>query len=254
MEVLTMSNNTVVVPVGVIACIREGIDAVARDVAEAIDQAASRAELFGARDRLGGVCALLDCLGQVSWEDGTGVEVDVREHGAALAAAIDELCLVALGDLSGDDHATPEREEEYRLLLELQAGVRSVLGWSGTVRIPAGVVVALREGLVSLLDDVAGELDEVLVRPVRARGREWVKPVMRFDRVRAVLDLVGWEQRDPELGVEVDARWYGQTVKDALERELDSTLHLAETGDERQRERASAAAGVIERFLDGLVG
>jgi hypothetical protein len=94
----------------------------------------------------------------------------------------------ALGDLSGDDHARPEREEEYRLLLELQASMRSVLGWSGTVTIPAGVVVALREGLVSLLDDVVGELDEILVRPMRARGGEWVQLVARFDRVRAVLD------------------------------------------------------------------
>jgi|GEM_PF-5885451 hypothetical protein len=84
-----MSNMTVVVPARIIDCIREGIDAVAGDVAEAIDQAASRAELFGARDRLGGVCALLDCVERVSWEDGSGVKLDVSEHGAALKAVID---------------------------------------------------------------------------------------------------------------------------------------------------------------------
>jgi hypothetical protein len=256
-EPMMSNNNTVVVPARVISQVREGIEVVARDVAEAIDYSGGRGELFGARDRLGGVCALLDCLDRMQREDAAGVEVDTGEHGATLAAAVDVMCLVlqrAVGDLSEDDPVWLDREAECRLMVELQESVGSVLGRPGVVVVPGDVVVGLREGLFSELAHFVGDLDQVVVRPAHMREGAWVEPVARFDRARAVLDLIGWENRDPEVDVEVDMRWYGQATRDALGMELDSMRHLAEAEEGQECERAMASAGIIERFLAGLDG
>jgi hypothetical protein len=248
------NNNMVVVPARVISCIREGIEAVARDVAEAIDHAAGRGELFAARDSLGGVCALLDALDRVSREDAEGVEVDLGEHGATLAAVVDVMCPVlqtAVGDLAGDDAARPEREIECRLMLDLQVSVVSLLGRSGVVVLAGDVVLSLREGLFSELAHFVGDLDQVVVRPAHKRGGAWVEPVARFDRVRAVLDVIGWEN-GPEWDVELDMRRYGRAVRDALATELDSMWHLAQEEDRQQSEWARENVGIIERFLAWL--
>jgi hypothetical protein len=251
------SDKTVVVPVRIIRYIREGIGSVARDVAEAIDHAASRGELFACRDRLGGVCALLDCLGRPVREDAAGVEVDVGDHGATLAAVVDVMCPVlqtAVGDLPGDDPVRPEREAEYRLMLELQARVERAGGRAGVVVVPGDVVAMLRGALFLELANVTGDLEPVVSTVAHLRARGWVEPVARFDRVRAVLDLIGWEDRDPELDVEVDMRFYGQAVRDALAVEIDAMRFLAQVDDGHRFEWAMANVGVIERFLAGLAG
>ncbi|MGD1056313.1 MAG: hypothetical protein ABR992_02770 [Solirubrobacteraceae bacterium] len=252
-----MSNNMVVIPVRVISHIREGIGSVARDVAEAIDHAASRGELFACRDRLGGVCALLDCLGRPVREDVAGVELDVGVHGATLATAVDVMCPVlgaAVGKLSEGDPARPEREAEYRLMVELQASVGAVLGRECAFVVPGDVVVILRGALFLELAGFAGELESVASTAAHMRDRGWVVPVARFDRARAVLDQLGWESRDPEVDVVLDMRWYGRTIREALERELDSLRDLAQEDAGAQCEWAMASAGVIERFLAGLDG
>lgn len=252
------NNNMMVIPARIISYMREGIEAVARDVAEAIDHAASRGELFACRDRLGGVCALLDRLDRASREDVAGVEVDVGAHGATLAAVVDVMCPVlgtAVGELSEGDPARTEAEAEYRLMLGLQASVGSVLGLErAVVVVPGDVVVRLRGALFLELADFAGDLEPVASTAAHLRDRGWVEPVARFDRARAVLDLIGWESRDPEVVVELDMRWYGQAIRDALERELDSMRDLAQEDAGAQFEWAMANVGVVERFLAGLDG
>jgi hypothetical protein len=250
-----MSNNTVVIPARIIPEVREGIEAVSRDVAEAIDHATGRGELFVARDRLGGVCALLDCLDRVAREDAVGVEVDGGEHGATLAATVDVMCSVlqtAVDELSEDDPARGEREVEYRLMLELQASVGLALGRAGVVLVPGDVVAMMRGALFLELANVTGVLEPVVSTMAHLRDRGWVEPVARFDRVRAVLDLIGWEDRDREVDVEVDMRCYGQAVRDALAVEIDAMRFLAQVDDGHRFDWAMANIGVIERFLAGL--
>ena len=180
----------------VIGCVREGAFAVARDVAEAIDHAADREEMLASRDRLAGVCALLERVGWSAGEPAVETELDGGAHAATLAAVVGVMLPLMkrwLGELSSDDPAKPVRDEEYRLLLDLQASVRPLVERFGTIAIPADVVVQLREALFGQLGDVAQGLEAVIVRPAAARRREWVEPVALFDRARAVLDLIGWD-------------------------------------------------------------
>jgi hypothetical protein len=252
------SMSTTIIPGVLVEPLREGAYAVSRDVAEAIDQGE---DLRVCRERLAGVCRLLDEIGWTGDDPSVDTEIDLDAHAATLRpmlAAVVGLMLALmkgwLAEFASDDPARPAREEEYRLMLDLRASVRQVVRRSGTVAIPADVLGELREGLFSLLCDVAGDLDGVFVRPAHKRDRGWVGPVARFDRVRALLDLIGWEQRAPEPDVEVDLCWYGQAVEDALARELDSMRYLAEVDDGHQREWATRHAEVIERFLAGLGG
>jgi hypothetical protein len=249
-------STTLMIPARVIPRIREGAYAVARDVAERIDQAAAVEELRAARDQLCGVCGLLASVESASLEETTDIELDGSEYAAALAAVVSLMLPLMkrwLDELPSDDTARPTCGVEHRLMCELQASVRSVLGRPGLIVVPADVLGELREGLFSLLCDVVQGLDAVLVRPAHKRDRGWVGPVARFDHVRAVLDSIGWEQRDPEPDVEVDLSWHGQAVREALARELDSMLYLSEEVDGgQQREWATGNAELIERFIAEL--
>jgi len=248
-------SNTLTIPARVIGCIRQGAFAVARDVAEEIDHAAGREEMLASRDRLDGVCALLERVGWSAGEPAVEIELDGGEHAATLAPVVGVMLPMMerwLGELPSDDPARPVREEEYRLLLDLQASLRPLLERFGTIAIPADVVVQLREGLFSQLGDVAQGLAAVIVRPAGARRREWVEPVALFDRARAVLDLIGWEQRDPEPDVEVDLHPHRRAIEAALCRELETQWNLAETDDPHQREWATTNAAVIEPSLAAL--
>jgi hypothetical protein len=248
-------STTLMIPARVMGCVREGAFAVARDVAEEIDHAAGREELLASRDRLAGVCALLGRVGWSAEQPAVETELDGGEHAPTLAVVVGVMLPIMkrwLGELPGDDPAKPVREEEYRLLLDLQASLPPLLERFGTIVIPADVVVQLREGLFSQLGDVAQGLDAVIVRPAAARRREWVEPVALFDRARAVLDLIGWEQRDPEQEVEVDLHRHRRAIEEALCRELETQWHLAEADDPHLREWATTNAAVIEPFLTAL--
>jgi hypothetical protein len=116
--------------------------------------------------------------------------------------------------------------------------------------IPAAAVPRLREALYSELGNVAGELDEIVVTNERAQD-DWSEPVARFDRTRAVLDVLGWNERDPEHDVEIDLDRHREVIEDALSAELDRERFLmSEKGQaaERQRQNARARALTIESW------
>ncbi|HTD08633.1 MAG TPA: hypothetical protein VK680_07055 [Solirubrobacteraceae bacterium] len=247
--------SDLVIPVGVVALVREGAYALVRGVAEDIDNAKGVGELFAARDRLCEVCALIERIEYAASEQPREVELGVREHAGMLTAVLGLMLPLMeewLAGLPGDDPTRPEREMEYRSMRELQARVGRVFGWSGRAVVPGEVVVALRDGLVCLLAEAALDVDAVAVSAAHLRVGEWGEPVARFDRVRSVLDLIGWEHQEPEPDVEVELCWYGQTVVDALVTELGSMRDLAESDDGEQHERATRKAGAIERFLATL--
>jgi len=117
--------------------------------------------------------------------------------------------------------------------------------------IPAEAVVQLREALYSELGNVAQELDEIVVTAERVHDG-WSDPVARFDRTRALLDEIGWNERDPERDAEINLDRHRQVIKEALSEALEGEHHLmSEKGEGavQQRSRARARAATIEAFM-----
>lgn len=118
--------------------------------------------------------------------------------------------------------------------------------------IPAPAVLRLREALYHQLGDVAEELASADRRPGPKVHQEWSAAVARFDRTRALLDEIGWSERDPERGVEIDLDQHRQVIVDALSDQLNAEHFLmAEQGQaaETQRQRARRHARTIEAFM-----
>jgi len=118
--------------------------------------------------------------------------------------------------------------------------------------VPAAAVVQLREALYSELGNVTEEIDAIVVTSRRARD-DWSPAVARFDRTRALLDALGWNERDPERDVEVDLDRHRQVIVEALSEALEGEHYLmGEKGKRasRQRRNARARAATIEAFMD----
>jgi len=122
-----------------------------------------------------------------------------------------------------------------------------------TTTIPADAALLLRRALYGQLGDVAEELASARRQPQAdpAQVAEWHEPVARFDRTRALLDVIGWSDRDPEQDVGIDLDAHRQVIEQALSDELASEHHLmSERGDAAagQRERARGRAQALEAF------
>jgi hypothetical protein len=117
--------------------------------------------------------------------------------------------------------------------------------------IPAAAVVQLREALFSELGTVSQELDEIVVTSERARA-DWSEPVARFDRTRALLDEIGWNEVQQESDVEIDLDRHRQVIEEALSDALDLDRFLMSEqgqGAAQQRSKAHARAATIEEFM-----
>jgi hypothetical protein len=100
---------------------------------------------------------------------------------------------------------------------------------------------------------VADELDSIVVAVGRAQA-DWSAPVARFDRTRALLDAIGWNERDPEPDLEVELEQHRQAMEESLSAQLDSELYLASQSGPaagKQRRRAGAYAATIQAFAEG---
>jgi hypothetical protein len=118
--------------------------------------------------------------------------------------------------------------------------------------IPAEAVIRLREALYSQLGYIAEELASLARTPGREINDEWSEPVARFDRTRALLDQIGWNERDPEPDVEIDLDQHRQEIVAAFSDHLEIERYLmSEQGDHAagQRQRAQARALTIETFM-----
>lgn len=126
-----MSTPTLTVLSALVPLLREGAGAVSRDIAEAID---TGDDLTGCRDRLTGVCDLLDEIGWSDEDPTVDTQLVVGEHGSTLTAVVDLMLGVLAhqaGDLADDDPAKPEREDELRLLRQFDAQLRQAGGRDG---------------------------------------------------------------------------------------------------------------------------
>jgi hypothetical protein len=120
--------------------------------------------------------------------------------------------------------------------------------------IPADAVLRLRDALYGYLGEVAEELASI----THSQGREhadWSEPVARFDRTRALLDVAGWNERDPERDVTIDLDQHREVIGNALRDALATEHHfMAEQGDRAaaQRQRAYTRALTIETWAENV--
>jgi hypothetical protein len=84
---------------------------------------------------------------------------------------------------------------------------------------------------------------------------DWSEPVAQFDRARAVLDVIGWNDREPEPDAVLDIQPYRCTITRALRGSLATEYHLmGEQGDDakRQRDGARTRARTIEAWAESV--
>jgi hypothetical protein len=83
--------------------------------------------------------------------------------------------------------------------------------------VPAEMAEHLRSGLHSGIGDAAETIAQIASEAGREQHPEWYRePLARFDRVRALLDVIGWSATDPAVEVSVDLCEHRQAVLDAL--------------------------------------
>jgi hypothetical protein len=107
--------------------------------------------------------------------------------------------------------------------------------------VPAEMAEHLRSGLHSGIGDAAETIAQVVVEAGREQHPErYREPLEHFDRVRALLDLIGWSALDPAVEVRVDLREHRQAVLDALRVAMlvsDADLEEAERVDAERAKR-----------------
>ena len=113
--------------------------------------------------------------------------------------------------------------------------------------VPAEMAEHLRSGLHSGIGDAAETIAQVVAEPGREQHPEWYRePLAHFDRVRALLDMIGWGATDPAVEVSVDLREHRHAVLDAL-----GVAMVVSDADLKQAETVSTANGkaTIRRVL-----
>lgn len=229
--------NTTLIPGALVAPVREGVYAASRDLAETIEHGE---ELEVCRDRLAGICRLLEVIGWTDEEPVRDTEVDLGVHAATLRAAV-VIMLPILEVAAGE-------REQYAAMRDLATQLPEAPRW---LEIRVEVVLLLRGILYAEVARASEELAEECTLTARTDVAE---KLARFDRVRALLDAIGWGEGEQQLALEIDSGVHGQTLRDVLEADLELQLHLAATDDVSQREDATATAALIESFLAELDG
>lgn len=117
-----------------------------------------------------------------------------------------------------------------------------------TLRVPARMVAEARYGLHSVLGQAAQEISLITDRKGREGHPEWYRePLVRFDRVRALLDLFGWGDPARPADVLLDVRKHGWALLKGLEVALivgdDDLSEAGRVDEEREARREPPVEG-----------
>lgn len=94
-------------------------------------------------------------------------------------------------------------------------------GPSKLLAVPAAIVPYLRDGLHSEIGTAVEEISVVTWEEGRAEHPEWYgEPIEHLDRVRRLLDLVGWSANSKPGEIQIDVREHSQLILAALKTEL----------------------------------
>lgn len=132
--------------------------------------------------------------------------------------------------------------------------------------VPPAIVPYLRDGLHSEIGTAAEEILAVTWETDRAEHPAWYgEPIEHLDRVRRLLDLIGWSANSKPGEVQIDVREHSQLVLDALNTELlvvDEQLResaqidaeRATRGEPPQRETIAQRMIALREFVAAIEG
>jgi hypothetical protein len=132
--------------------------------------------------------------------------------------------------------------------------------------VPPAIVPYLRDGLHSEIGTAVEEISVVTWEADRAEHPEWYgEPIEHLDRVRRLLDLVGWSANSKPGEIQIDVREHSQLVLDALNTELsvvDEQLRESEQidagraarGEPPQRETTAQRMIALREFVAAVEG
>lgn len=92
---------------------------------------------------------------------------------------------------------------------------------STSLCVPAAMVRYLRNGLYTLIGNAADVYLHFVSKARREQRPEWYRePLAQFDRARALLDLIGWDETGTAVDVHIDLHHHQQAVLSALHMEM----------------------------------
>jgi hypothetical protein len=123
-----------------------------------------------------------------------------------------------------------------------------------TITIPARIVRYLREGLHTRLGMAAEDIGEANHEGGRLRPVLYAEPLERFDRTRALLDLIGWKDETDEGPTIVNLVSHRPVLLAALQAQVEAERDMADDdpalkGAEKQIACARRRVADLEQFL-----
>lgn len=128
-----------------------------------------------------------------------------------------------------------------------------------SIVIPPRIIGYARESLCSQLGLAAEDIGEGIHEWGHRHPERYAEPVERFDRIRRLLEFVGWADANPRQPITVTAPRDQMTLIDALMAQLAVERDMMEEDRglrdaERQIKTARRRAREIEKFLADVRG
>jgi hypothetical protein len=123
-----------------------------------------------------------------------------------------------------------------------------------TITIPARIVRYLREALHSQLGMAAEDIGQASHEGGRVKPTLYAEPLARFDRIRALLDLIGWKDETGETPAIVNFVTHRPALLAALQAQLETERSMSDDdpslkGAEKQIACARRRTADLEQFL-----
>ena len=123
-----------------------------------------------------------------------------------------------------------------------------------SIAIPPRIIGYARESLCSQLCLAAEDIAEGIHEWTHRHPERYAEPVERFDRIRGLLELIGWADTSPEQSITVTAPREQVTLIEALTAQLATEQDMMEEDRglrdaERQIKKAKRRARQIKKFL-----
>jgi hypothetical protein len=100
-----------------------------------------------------------------------------------------------------------------------------------TIIVPAEIVIDLRTALYTQIGAIAEVLDSLTLKPDRDRHpQRYHQPLQNLDRIRRLLDTIGWSQSNRRTSVELDLGEHRRALVGALQMAL-TVIDDAAAGD-----------------------